>query len=113
MKVKLVEITKGEKEQERKIIKYVKSFDGCDLTLTDNEVVFKKNGKIIFESKLTEFEREPFFLTHIGVFQNNEKFRIVQSIGELKTLEELEGVNPSIIFASLNPTGYAMKFELI
>ena len=113
MKVKLVEITKGEKTQEKETIEYVKSFDGCDLILEDNKIIFSKNGKIIFERNLTEFEREPFFLTHTGVFQNNEKFRIVQSIGEMKLLEKLQGINTSIIFASLNPIGYAIKFELI
>jgi len=113
MQVKLIDFVIGEKPQEKNTIEFVKSLDGADLLLDDNNIIFSKNGNIIFESKLNEFERELFFLTYIGLFQNNEKFRIVQSIGELKKMEEIQGINSSITIASFNPIGYAFKFELI
>jgi hypothetical protein len=112
MKAKLVaEIIEGKKLEEKPIIEFIKTLDGSDFALTEASISFMKNGQILLESKLAEFEKDFMTVTHLGQFPDGTKFRIVQPIGAVKEIIKAQGEKHSITFASLNPIGYAIEFE--
>lgn len=114
MKIKLLpDYIVGQKPDESSKILFVKSLDGCDIALSETSISFSMNGVAILSSKLIEFEKEPFFLTHVGQFDDGIKFRIVQAVGVAKQMLALQGKKPYFTFASLNPIGYAIDFEFV
>ena len=93
-------------------IDYFKSFNHSLVFLTDQELVFEKNGAII-KFELDFYEEDTFKKTLLSQLEDGTPFRIIKPIGVSKEINLLES-NSLDCFSvgSVNPDGYSVAFIL-